>query len=405
MNTKTRVLLAPTTEAWEARVRESFDDTLNGELKSWGDETLGGADTAAMLTAIEDHGAGVVVLGPGLDSEPALEIAATLDRERPDLCVLLVADPTPDLYRQALRCGVRDIVDPDAELHEVRAAFDTAIEMATRRHHQSTTTAEAETTRVIAVVSPKGGAGKTAISSNLTIGLAAIAPGDTVIVDLDVQFGDVGNALRLAPEYTITDAVRVGDALDVTTLKAYLTSHPSGAYALCAPETPADADLISIEDVTRILRLLAAEFRFVVIDTGAGLDEHTLASIEHASDIVLVCGTDVASARAVRKEIETFDLLGLTTQRRHLALNRADARVGLTVEDIETTVGMTMSVAIPSSRSVPLSMNQGIPLLEGAQKSPVSRSLGELVNRLAGDTAAKQDAQSPSLRRRRKETR
>ncbi len=402
-----RVLLAPTIETWEARVRESFDDTLNGELKSWGDETLGGTNTTEMLAAIEDHGAGVVVLGPGLASEPALEIAATLDRERPDLCVLLIADPTPELYRKALRAGVRDIVNPDAALPDVRAAFDAAIEMATLRHHQTAATTEAETdaTRVIAVVSPKGGAGKTAISSNLTVGLAAIAPGDTVIVDLDVQFGDVGNAMRLAPEYTITDAVRVGDGLDATTLKAYLTPHPSGAYALCAPETPADADLISIEDVARILRLLAAEFRFVVIDTGAGLDEHTLASIEHASDIVLVCGTDVASARAVRKEIETFDLLGLTTQRRHLALNRADARVGLTVEDIETTVGMTMSVAIPSSRAVPLSMNQGIPLLEGAQKSPVSRSLGELVNRLAGDTAAKHDAQSQGLRRRRKETR
>ena len=403
MNSATRLLLAPTTEAWEARVRASFDDTLNGELKSWGDETLGEGDATAMLAAIEDHGAGVVVLGPGLESEPALEIASTLDRERPDLCVLLVADPTPELYRQALRAGVRDIVDPDAGLPEVRAAFDAAIETATRRHRQTET--ETETPRVIAVVSPKGGAGKTAISSNLAIGLAAVAPGDTVIVDLDVQFGDVGNALRLAPEHTITDAVRVGDALDATTLKAYLTPHPSGVYALCAPETPADADLVSIEDVARILRLLVDEFRFVVIDTGAGLDEHTLASIEHASDIVLVCGTDVASARAVRKEIETFDLLGLTTQRRHLALNRSDARVGLTVDDIETTVGMTISVAIPSSRAVPLSMNQGIPLLEGAQKSPVSRSLGELVNRLAGDTAAKQSAQSPSLRRKRKEAR
>ena len=105
MNSATRLLLAPTTEAWEARVRASFDDTLNGELKSWGDETLGEGDATAMLAAIEDHGAGVVVLGPGLESEPALEIASTLDRERPDLCVLLVADPTPELYRQYIEAS------------------------------------------------------------------------------------------------------------------------------------------------------------------------------------------------------------------------------------------------------------------------------------------------------------
>jgi pilus assembly protein CpaE len=263
---------------------------------------------------------------------------------------------------------------------------------------------EALTQRTIAVVSPKGGAGKTAMSSNLTIGLAAIAQGDVVIVDLDVQFGDVANALRLSPEGTIADAIRVGAGLDITALKAFLTPHPSGALALCAPVSPADADIVGADDVVRILRLLAAEFRYVVVDTGAGLDEHTLAAMEAATDIVLVCGTDVASARGVRKEIDAFDLLGFTTQRRHLVLNRADARVGLDAGDIEGTVGMSISVAVPSSRSVPLSMNQGIPLLEGAQKSPVSRSLGELVNRFAAAPAGKESA-TTSRSRWRKESR
>lgn len=399
-----RLLLATAETDWEARVRASFDDTLNGELKSWADQ-LTSNHAGAMLRAIEDHGARVVALGPGLDTDAALDAASTLDRERPDLCVLLVAEPTPELYRRALRVGVRDIVDPGAGLDEVRAAFDAAIETANRRHRRSEATAEVEIQRTITVVSPKGGAGKTAIASNLMIGLSDIAPGDVVIVDLDVQFGDVANALRLAPESTLSDAVEVGTALDATTLKAYLTAHPSGGYALCAPVSPADADQIDGEDIVRVLRLLADEFKYVVIDTGAGLDEHTLAAMEQATDIVLVCGTDVASARAVRKEIEAFDLLGFTTQRRHFALNRADARVGLSADDIEATVGMEINVSIPSSRSVPLSMNQGIPLLEGAQKSPVSRSLGELVNRLAGDASVGKDTPAPAPRRRWKEAR
>jgi pilus assembly protein CpaE len=396
----TRLLLATNEEGWETRVRASFDDTLNGELRSWGVEPDAAGD--GMLRAIEDHDARVVALGPGLDTDAALDAAAVLDRERPDLCVLLIAEPTPALYRKALRVGVRDIVDPSAELDEVRAAFDAAMDTASRRGAQHAD--EALTQRTIAVVSPKGGAGKTAMSSNLTIGLAAIAQGDVVIVDLDVQFGDVANALRLSPEGTIADAIRVGAGLDITALKAFLTPHPSGALALCAPVSPADADIVGADDVVRILRLLAAEFRYVVVDTGAGLDEHTLAAMEAATDIVLVCGTDVASARGVRKEIDAFDLLGFTTQRRHLVLNRADARVGLDAGDIEGTVGMSISVAVPSSRSVPLSMNQGIPLLEGAQKSPVSRSLGELVNRFAAAPAGKESA-TTSRSRWRKESR
>ena len=86
-------------------------------------------------------------------------------------------------------------------------------------------------------------------------------------------------------------------------------------------------------------------------------------------------------------------------------LNRADARVGLSADDIEGTVGLAISVSIPSSRSVPLSMNQGIPVLEGAQKSPVSRSLGELVNRLAGEAPINSDGPAASRLRRWKETR
>ena len=399
-----RLLLATNESDWEDRVRESFEHTLNGELKSWPPSDLADGNSA-MLRAIEDHGARVVALGPGLDSDEALHAAATLDRECPELCVLLVAEPTPELYRMALRVGVRDIVDPTADLADVRAAFDAAIDTAARRQVRSSAPVKTETRRTIAVVSPKGGAGKTAIASNLAVGLATAAPGETVIIDLDVQFGDVGNALRLAPEHTIADAVRAGDALDATTLKAFLTGHPSGVYVLCAPESPADADLIGTDDVSRILQLLQGLFRFVIVDTGAGLDEHTLAAMEHASDIVLVAGTDVASARAVRKEVDAFDLLGLTTQRRHLVLNRADARVGLSADDIEGTVGLAISVSIPSSRAVPLSMNQGIPLLEGTQKSPVSRSLGELVNRLAGDAPINSDAPAASRLRRWKETR
>ena len=399
-----RLLLATNESDWEDRVRESFEHTLNGELKSWGPSDLADGNSA-MLRAIEDHGARVVALGPGLDSDEALHAAATLDRECPELCVLLVAEPTPELYRMALRVGVRDIVDPTADLADVRAAFDAAIETAARRQVRSSASVKTETRRTIAVVSPKGGAGKTAIASNLAVGLATAAPGETVIIDLDVQFGDVGNALRLAPEHTIADAVRAGDALDATTLKAFLTGHPSGVYVLCAPESPADADLIGTDDVSRILQLLQGLFRFVIVDTGAGLDEHTLAAMEHASDIELVAGTDVASARAVRKEVDAFDLLGLTTQRRHLVLNRADARVGLSADDIEGTVGLAISVSIPSSRAVPLSMNQGIPLLEGAQKSPVSRSLGELVNRLAGEAPINSDGPAASRLRRWKETR
>ena len=109
--------------------------------------------------------------------------------------------------------------------------------------------------------------------------------------------------------------------------------------------------------------------------TDGGLDERTLAAIEMATDLVFVASLDVASIRNLGKEIDALDRLGLRAARRHFILNRADARVGLEVADVESAIGMHTSAALPSSRSVPLSMNQGRPVVLEEPGSPVSAQL------------------------------
>ena len=404
--TSPTIVLATASAEWEARVRKAFDGRLNGDLTT-APEVCTAVDPLAAVHALLADEPRVVVFGPDCAIPNALAISQHLDTTRLDVAVVLAADPTPEIWEQALRAGVRDIVPPDASLVDVRRAIEHALETAERRRaaigHDITAPPRAG---VIAVVSPKGGAGKTAISTNLSVGLANAHPNEVVIVDLDLQFGDVANAMRITPETTIADVAHSLAALDATTLKAFLTPHPTGVLVLCAPPTPADADNVGNDDIGKILDLLAGIFRYVVIDTAAGLDEVTLAALEHATDLVVVCGTDVASARGARKELEAFDVLGYTSQRRHFVLNRADARVGLSVGDIEATVGMTVDVAIPSSRAVPLSMNEGTPLLEAEYRSPVSRAFGELVHTVAGRPAQTEVAETRAgLFRRLKETR
>lgn len=400
------LVLATASEEWEARVGKAFEGKLDGAAQRRDVSGLAG-DPAAALSLLLDGDPRVVVLGPDVTTEPALRLAGAIDAERPDVCVVLVADPTPEMWQGALRAGVRDIVPPDAPLTEVRATIERALETASRR--RATVALDRSglpKTRVITVVSPKGGAGKTAISTNLAVGLARHCRNEVVLVDLDLQFGDVANALRLAPETTIADVSRSLPAIDATMLKAYLTPHPAGLFALCAPHSPAAADDVETDHIGKVIDMLAGVFRHVVIDTAAGLDEVTLAAMEHATDLVVVCATDVASARGVRKELEAFDVLGFASQQRHFVLNRADAKVGLSVPDIEATVGMPVNVSIPSSRAVPMSMNQGTPLVDTDDRSPFSRSLQALIDRFH---EAPQTSAAPTsvgaLWRRRKETR
>jgi pilus assembly protein CpaE len=235
---------------------------------------------------------------------------------------------------------------------------------------------------VITVVSPKGGSGKTIVSTNLAVGLASRSPGNVVLLDLDLQFGDVSFALGVTPQHTIADAVSALDDLDATTLKVFLTRHPSGLYALCAPDEPAAGDAIPASAITTVIGLIASQFGYVVIDTAAGLGEHTLTALDQSTDLVLLSDMDVPSVRNLRKALDALDMLGMRSPARHFVLNRADSRVGLTKAGIAAAAGTTVDVELPSSRDVPLSLNEGRPLLFDNPRSPVARQLAALVERI-----------------------
>ena len=235
--------------------------------------------------------------------------------------------------------------------------------------------------QVIAVVAAKGVVGKTTIAANLAVGLAKRAPSSVVIVDADVQFGDVAIALSLTPGRFRPDAVTAVAANDAMVLKAYLTPHPDGYYVVCGAESPADGDRVTGEQLGHLIRQLAGIFRFVIIDTAPGLGEHALAALEAATDAVFLCDMSVPGARGLRKELAVLATIGILPPARHVVLNFADRVSGLSVKDVEATIGVPVDVAVPRSSLVTLSTNRGIPLLQNGKKNPASAALTDLVRR------------------------
>jgi pilus assembly protein CpaE len=230
--------------------------------------------------------------------------------------------------------------------------------------------------KVIVVISPKGGSGKTAVASNLAVALAQQYPGQVAAVDLDVQFGDLAIALSLRPEHTLAHLAR-SSAIDATTVKVLLTPYEPGLYVLCGAPTPEEADAVTHEHVAAFLPLLAEEFAFVVVDTPAGLDDRTLSAIEGATDLLFVSSLDVLSIRSVRKLVDTLEKLRVATPR-HFVLNRADAQVGIKASDAAQAVGLPLTGCIASSREIPLAMNLGSPVVVTAPKSVVAKQIQQL---------------------------
>jgi pilus assembly protein CpaE len=399
------VLISPSPEFAE-RMRSAVDGALPGEvhivptaeLPEQPEQVfarLGGAQPDAL------------VLGPGVPLEGALRLATVFDVRFPGVAVLLAAEADAELMLQAMRAGIRDVVSPEVEPEQLRVVLQRSVQATEGRRRAGAGSPEgpgddpALRGRVIGVFSPKGGVGKTTLATNIAVGLAKTAPMGVAIVDLDLQFGDVASGLDLNPEHTVTDAVSAAAARDALVLKAFLTLHPAGLYALCAPKSPVEADSITAEQVAHLLRQLAAQFDYVVVDTAPGLGEHTLAALELCSDGVWVTGMDVPGVRGLRSSLDVLGQLGLLPEARHLVLNMADAKSGLSVRDVEATVGVPVDVSVPRSRLVAYSTNRGIPVLQATRKDGATAALGQVVERISptAKTKAKADARRRAHRR------
>lgn len=240
----------------------------------------------------------------------------------------------------------------------------------------------------IAVVAPKGGQGKSTIAVNLAASLASVAPNSVVLVDGDLQFGDISITLALDPTHSIVDAV-APEAADELVLKTTLTHHPGGFFVVASAPSPELGDAVEPHSVGRLVERLRGFFRYVIVDTTPGLGEHTLNVLEHVTDAVFVTNMAVASLRALRAELSLLTTLGLMPVNRHVVLNFSDRMAGLTVKDAAAIVGAPIDVEIPRSPAVVLAANRGNPLIHDDPRDPAAKAFVALLARIARDEMPK----------------
>jgi len=232
------------------------------------------------------------------------------------------------------------------------------------------------------IFSSKGGTGKSFIATNLAIDLYNQTKKRVVLVDLNYQSGDIALILDIVPRHTFYDITSIINQLDTEMLSSFLTLHSSGVKVLPAPVDPTQSESISTKATVKVLDTLAKICDYMVIDAPSNFSENTLALLEKIDFLCMVASMDVPSIKNLKVSLEVVDQLKFPEENILIIINRANTKVGITTDEIEDTLKRKIDITIPSDRLVPLTINQGNPIISVYPKSSVSKSINKLTKYL-----------------------
>ena len=360
-----------------AEVREGLADHPDVELVGTAaDPSKAGAKLAESAAQVILHGTSATDHVPTAEIESIRSVTAAP-------IVLVTSASANSILGEALSAGIFDVVLlpqlTDGIVFTIKKAFSLAAGRAGGGPGKSSASVEG---KVISLFSPKGGSGKTVLACNLAAMFARRHDRRTLLLDLDLQFGDAAIMMGIEPDKTIYDLVMARRELDTDALAGYVTAHQSGVHVLPAPLRPEDAELVTEERLGHLFAVAKESYDVVVVDTPPFFHGPVLSTLDRTDHLILVGTMDVPTIKNIKLTLQTLDLLHYPEDRRYLLLNRTGSKVGLNAREIERALDMPISFEVESEREVPVSVNRGVPLALANPRSAIAKSLGDVADKL-----------------------
>ncbi len=299
-----------------------------------------------------------------------------------------------DYLRRAMQAGAREFLIKPFSHDELVAAIRQVYMLEQKRgtylaDHAPAQTGVAATARgtepgeVILVFAGKGGVGKTLLASNLAVALSAETSAKVALVDLDLQFGDVGVMLNIDHPRSITDLVSSGEAIEPEILGDVLAKGPGGISVLLAPLSPEYADLVTTKHIRNIMAGLRGQFDYVVVDTSCHVSEFNIELIELVQKILVVTSLTIPALKDAKLTLKVLESLGVDAAAIQLIVNRVDAYSDFNKEAIEGNLRSPVVAQLPfEPRVVGEAVTRGVPFVEIQPEAEISRAVRELVAQL-----------------------
>lgn len=247
--------------------------------------------------------------------------------------------------------------------------------------------AQREPGKLLAFFSAKGGSGSTTVSTNLAIQIHRLTGKRTVLVDLDLELGEIALFLGVEPRFNFVDLAKNFHRMDAGLLASFIECHDSGVHLLSAPYHPERAEAVTADQTRQIMQFLKQHYDYVVVDTSNSFTPRTLATFELATEVYLVANVDLPSLRNIQRCQHLLDHMGGKGQVLRLVVNRYASENDITLEDIERSLGMEVYWALPNDyESVIYSINTGRPVIldDSSQYTQELQALAAKMTGLSG---------------------
>jgi pilus assembly protein CpaE len=332
---------------------------------------------------------------PGMDGIAAAEL---ISQRLPTVAIIMMSvHGEAEQMRRSLQAGAREFLVKPFSSDEFSETIKRVYDREEARRHQiqasmpnAPAAAEADPDfehQVIGVFSPKGGSGRTTIATNLAIAVKMQTGARVALLDANLQFGDVGVLLNLNPKTRSIVDLADGGEPDVDPVESVLIEHSSGVKALLAPPTPEGADLITPAYLRTVVGHLRTMHAFTIVDLPSGINDHSLAIMDTADQIVIMAALEITAIKNLRLFLEVADQLGYERSKLRIVMNRSDATQGIRMGDVEGSIRRPIDGTIVSDgRLAVLAVNRGVPFYISNPESPLSRDVGKLAQTLIGGT-------------------
>lgn len=387
-----------------AETRENVKKLLQFESDV---EVVGVARTGKeAIQASQDLNPDVVLMDinmPDMDGIAATE--AIRAKQQAVQVVILSVQSDQNYMRRAMLVGARDFLTKPPMGDELISAIRRAGEMAQMEKAKA---ARAQATpissisgvaasyrgprgKIVVVYSPKGGTGCTTLAVNLALTLKA---DDTrvVLVDGNLQFGDVAVFLNEQGKNTVLDLAPRAEELDAEIVEEVMVKHSAtGLHILAAPSRPEYAEKVSSGQFSKMLEYLTQLYTYVIVDTAPALTDLTLATIDVSDIIVLVTTQDIPSIKNSRLFLDLLQSLGVRRERIMFIMNRFDKKVNITPERVADNLKQEVTLVIPSDEATAVkAVNRGVPFVLDNKSQPVARGVLALAEAIRTKIAAQE---------------